>query len=191
MAVADTLCPCRPVTRVQGNGGAGGADRRGVDDGNRRPASVKASLSVAMGQRAPNRSGAREEGRGKDPSMGRGHGGHGAAAAAGERERERGAGGAGRERGELVRTLSRSPPAAGRAAGSREERDGRDLGRERDSRDRCGKGGGGAGAAGGEWLPSLWGMYSEGGKACQGGCMELCRCVKVAGCYWGGQWMES
>jgi hypothetical protein len=46
---------------LQGNGGVGGADRRGVDDGNKRPASVKASLSVAMGQRAPNRAGAREE----------------------------------------------------------------------------------------------------------------------------------
>ncbi len=45
----------------QGNGGAGGADRRGIDDGNKRPASVKASLSVAMGQRAPNRAGARED----------------------------------------------------------------------------------------------------------------------------------
>lgn len=43
---------------------AGGADRRGVDDGRQRPASVKASLSVAFGQRAPNRAGAREEGRG-------------------------------------------------------------------------------------------------------------------------------
>ncbi len=43
---------------------AGGADRRGVDDGGKRPASVKASLSVAFGQRAPNRAGAREEGRG-------------------------------------------------------------------------------------------------------------------------------
>ena len=33
----------------------------GLRDGARRPASVKASLSVAMGQRAPNRAGAREE----------------------------------------------------------------------------------------------------------------------------------
>ncbi|KAL6747419.1 PRP38 family-domain-containing protein [Haematococcus lacustris] len=45
----------------KGNAGTGGGDRRGVDDGNRRPASVKASLSVAMGQRAPNRSGAKED----------------------------------------------------------------------------------------------------------------------------------
>lgn len=35
-----------------------------MDDGGKRPASVKASLSVALGQRAPNRAGAREEGRG-------------------------------------------------------------------------------------------------------------------------------
>ncbi|MEW5303276.1 MAG: hypothetical protein WDW36_005983 [Sanguina aurantia] len=55
---------------AKGNAGTGGADRRGADDGNRRPASVKASLSVAMGQRAPNRAGAREEGRGKDPMTG-------------------------------------------------------------------------------------------------------------------------
>ncbi|KAG2499979.1 hypothetical protein HYH03_002263 [Edaphochlamys debaryana] len=56
-------------TSAKGNGGAGGADRRGADDtGNRRPASVKASLSVAFGQRAPNRAGVREEGRGRDPS---------------------------------------------------------------------------------------------------------------------------
>ena len=32
--------PSRPV----GNGGQGGPDRRGVEEGNRRPASVKASL---------------------------------------------------------------------------------------------------------------------------------------------------
>lgn len=48
---------------------AGGADRRGVDDGRQRPASVKASLSVALGQRAPNRAGAREEGRGLGAGM--------------------------------------------------------------------------------------------------------------------------
>jgi pre-mRNA-splicing factor 38B len=44
-------------TKGKGNGGCGGPDRRGGDDGNRRPASVKASLSVAFGQRAPNRAG--------------------------------------------------------------------------------------------------------------------------------------
>lgn len=51
-------------TKALGNAGQGGPDRRGIDDGMRRPASVKASLSVALGQRAPNRAGAREEGRG-------------------------------------------------------------------------------------------------------------------------------
>lgn len=52
-------------TRTLGNGGQGGPDRRGIDDvGGRRPPSVKASLSVAFGQRAPNRAGARELGRG-------------------------------------------------------------------------------------------------------------------------------
>lgn len=48
-------------TTGKGNGGAGGPDRRGADDGNRRPPSVKASLSVAFGQRAPNRAGARDD----------------------------------------------------------------------------------------------------------------------------------
>lgn len=47
-------------TKGKGNGGCGGPDRRGGDDGNRRPASVKASLSVAFGQRAPNRAGTRK-----------------------------------------------------------------------------------------------------------------------------------
>ncbi|KAI8475811.1 MAG: PRP38 family-domain-containing protein, partial [Monoraphidium minutum] len=50
-------------TAAKGNGGTGGADRRGGDDGgNRRPASVKASLSVAMGQKAPNRAGTKDYG---------------------------------------------------------------------------------------------------------------------------------
>ncbi len=40
-----------------------------MDDGAKRPASVKASLSVAFGQRAPNRAGAREEGRGMGAGM--------------------------------------------------------------------------------------------------------------------------
>ncbi|KAF5838667.1 PRP38 family-domain-containing protein [Dunaliella salina] len=47
--------------KPKGNAGQGGPDRRGVDDGNKRPPSVKASLSVAFGQRAPNRAGARED----------------------------------------------------------------------------------------------------------------------------------
>jgi pre-mRNA-splicing factor 38B len=51
-------------TEARGNAGQGGSDRRGVDDGRARPASVKASLSVAFGQRAPNRPGGREVGRG-------------------------------------------------------------------------------------------------------------------------------
>lgn len=56
-------------TKPAGNAGQGGPDRRGIDDGSKRPASVKASLSVAMGQRAPNRAGAREEGRGLGSSL--------------------------------------------------------------------------------------------------------------------------
>eukprot|EP00884_Botryococcus_braunii_P000002 jgi/Botrbrau1/10001/Bobra.0012s0090.1 len=62
---AELGLPTKPV----GNAGQGGPDRRGVDEGNRRPASVKASLSVAFGQRAPNRSGVREEGRGLGAGM--------------------------------------------------------------------------------------------------------------------------
>ncbi|GLC44368.1 hypothetical protein PLESTB_000476900 [Pleodorina starrii] len=118
-------------TTAKGNGGAGGTDRRGVDDtGNRRPASVKASLSVAFGQRAPNRSGAREEGRGRDPSAtmrdnagGGGGGGGGASRARGSaspdppRERDR-----------------REPPPARRDYDR--DRDGRDRGGGADWRDR-------------------------------------------------------
>lgn len=48
---------CGLPVKGKGNGGCGGPDRRGGDEGNRRPASVKASLSVAFGQRAPNRAG--------------------------------------------------------------------------------------------------------------------------------------
>ena len=55
--------------KAVGNGGQGGPDRRGLDEPNRRPASVKASLSVAFGQRAPNRATAREEGRGLGAGM--------------------------------------------------------------------------------------------------------------------------
>jgi pre-mRNA-splicing factor 38B len=44
-------------TRAAGNGGAGGPDRRGGGPGDGRPQSVKMSLSVAFGQRAPNRAG--------------------------------------------------------------------------------------------------------------------------------------
>lgn len=55
--------------KALGNGGQGGADRRGLDEPNKRPASVKASLSVAFGQRAPNRATAREEGRGLGAGM--------------------------------------------------------------------------------------------------------------------------
>merc|ERR1712217_889555 len=47
-------------SRSLGNGGQGGTDRRGVDEPNKRPASVKASLSVGFKQRAPNRKNAYE-----------------------------------------------------------------------------------------------------------------------------------
>jgi len=53
-----------------GNGGQGGADRRGMDEPNKRPASVKASLSVGFKQRAPNRKNACElfDGRAREGS---------------------------------------------------------------------------------------------------------------------------
>jgi len=54
----------------KGNGGCGGPDRRGGDEGNRRPASVKASLSVAFGQRAPNRAGTKKSAVGGDSRAG-------------------------------------------------------------------------------------------------------------------------
>mmetsp|Transcript_41820 Transcript_41820/g.75105 ORF Transcript_41820/g.75105 Transcript_41820/m.75105 type:complete len:380 (-) Transcript_41820:27-1166(-) len=47
-------------TEAVGNGGTGGPDRRGVDEPNKRPPSVKAALSVSQGQTAPNRRAARE-----------------------------------------------------------------------------------------------------------------------------------
>jgi pre-mRNA-splicing factor 38B len=47
-------------TKSVGNGGQGGTDRRGMDEPNKRPASVKASLSVGFKQRAPNRKNAFE-----------------------------------------------------------------------------------------------------------------------------------
>ncbi|KAK9819895.1 hypothetical protein WJX72_003744 [[Myrmecia] bisecta] len=93
-------------TKAVGNGGQGGGDRRGVDEPNRRPASVKASLSVAFGQRAPNRSTAREEGRGLGAGM-KGLTGAGSAAA-------------------------RSPPRGDRPRS--ESRDGRNGNREPDRR---------------------------------------------------------
>lgn len=60
------------------------------DSSTRRPASVKASLSVAFGQRAPNRSGTREEGRGRDPSLHERDGGRGRGSASPEPPRDRG-----------------------------------------------------------------------------------------------------
>eukprot|EP00232_Nephroselmis_pyriformis_P022253 CAMPEP_0182864264 /NCGR_PEP_ID=MMETSP0034_2-20130328/7082_1 /TAXON_ID=156128 /ORGANISM="Nephroselmis pyriformis, Strain CCMP717" /LENGTH=226 /DNA_ID=CAMNT_0024996517 /DNA_START=257 /DNA_END=934 /DNA_ORIENTATION=+ len=45
-------------TKPLGNAGTGGGSRRGGEGS--RPASVKAALSVSMGQRAPNRGGGRE-----------------------------------------------------------------------------------------------------------------------------------
>jgi hypothetical protein len=76
-------------TKGRGNGGCGGADRRGGDDGNRRPASVKASLSVAFGQRAPNRAGTKDTARFKaaEAAVGAG-GGRGGSSRSRSRSRE-------------------------------------------------------------------------------------------------------
>lgn len=62
--IEDRLKSMGLPTRAVGNGGQGGEDRRGVMESAARPASVKQSLSVALGQRAPNRAQARELGRG-------------------------------------------------------------------------------------------------------------------------------
>eukprot|EP00898_Chlorokybus_atmophyticus_P001174 jgi/Chlat1/2057/Chrsp17S02528 len=47
-------------TKALGGGGTGAASRRGTEEPIRRPPSVKAALSVSMGQRAPHRSNAVE-----------------------------------------------------------------------------------------------------------------------------------
>ena len=65
--IVDALRRMGFATQPVGNAGQGGPSRRGGES--KRPASVKASLSVALGQRAPNRSGVREDGRGLDSDM--------------------------------------------------------------------------------------------------------------------------
>jgi pre-mRNA-splicing factor 38B len=113
-------------TKGRGNGGCGGADRRGGDDGNRRPASVKASLSVAFGQRAPNRAGTKDTARFKAAEAAVGAGGGGG-------------------RGGSSRSRSRSREAPRRGGGATPERqpqrerrqydyESRDRQREGDSR---------------------------------------------------------
>ena len=131
-----------PAT-AKGNGGTGGGDRRGGDDGNRRPASVKASLSVALGQKAPNRAGTRDYGareaaweermRGGERERDRDRGAERERGA--ERDRERNGGGGGYDRRDRDRD---------RYGGGERERDryGGDRDRERE-RDRYGGGGGG------------------------------------------------
>ncbi len=102
-------------TTAKGNGGAGGADRRGMDDSStRRPASVKASLSVAFGQRAPNRSGTREEGRGRDPSLHERDAGRGRGSASPEPPRDRGDRDRGYDRDGGRREVRRQGVAEGR-----------------------------------------------------------------------------
>eukprot|EP00959_Pyramimonas_sp_CCMP1952_P192760 4030607-Pyramimonas_sp.AAC.1 len=56
-------------TKAVGGGGTGLGPNRNNDSGIRRPPSVKAALSVNLGQRAPHRADAREEGRGIDPTL--------------------------------------------------------------------------------------------------------------------------
>lgn len=106
-------------TKGVGNGGCGGSDRRGGDDGNRRPASVKASLSVAFGQRAPNRAGTKDTARFKAAEAA-----VGAGAAAGSRG--------------VSRSRSRSREAPRRGGGATQEQQPQRERREYDydSRDR-------------------------------------------------------
>ena len=82
-----------------------------------------------MGQRAPNRSGAREEGRGKDPSVG----GRTAAAAAGSERKDRDPPAKGGY--ERDRDRSRSPPRRSYDERGGDRDSGRDRGPDRD-RDR-------------------------------------------------------
>ena len=152
-------------TEARGNAGQGGGDRRGVDDGSRRPASVKASLAVAFGQRAPNRPGGREVGRGMgsdqqlDRSKGRDHHRPRHSPTPDQRRRDDGrrddrGGGSG---GERDRRRSRSRSRERPRYGDHERDNGRggdgrrehDRSRER-YREREGYGGGRDGARGGD-----------------------------------------
>jgi len=148
-------------TTALGNAGQGGPDRRGTDDGSRRPASVKASLAVALGQRAPNRAGARELGRGmgSDQQLDRDRGG--GKSSGGRRSRSPGRKDKYGQRGRWRRSKSRSRSrerhrydrGSGRARSrSRDRRDisvnrGRDWDRreygDRDNEHHRGGGGGG------------------------------------------------
>lgn len=100
-------------TKGKGNGGCGGPDRRGGDDGNRRPASVKASLSVAFGQRAPNRAGTKAW---KDERIKAVAGDADGGSGRGGSSRDRGGGGSSRDRGGgggSHRDSSREPASRG------------------------------------------------------------------------------
>lgn len=122
-------------TKGKGNGGCGGADRRGGDDGNRRPASVKASLSVAFGQRAPNRAGTKTW---KDDRIKTAAGGGGGREPSKERVREHSREQQpsadewrGRERGYHGRSSSREQPRDRYSSYDSRDRD-RERERERD-----------------------------------------------------------
>jgi pre-mRNA-splicing factor 38B len=154
--VRDELRSMNLPTSALGNAGQGGPSRRGSDDGIRRPASVKASLAVAFGQRAPNRAGAREVGRGMgaDLQLDRGRGGGGG----GRRSRSPGrrdARGGGRNRRSRSRSRSRDRDrdryggGSGRARSRSRSRDRGGRDRDWDHRDRDDKycrGGGGGGS---------------------------------------------
>ncbi|GBF98688.1 pre-mRNA-splicing factor [Raphidocelis subcapitata] len=178
-------------TTGKGNAGTGGPDRRGADEGNRRPASVKASLSVAMGQKAPNRAGTKdfsvrealwEEKMGGRGGGGRGGGGRDGGGRDGGRDGERGERGGDERGGGRERDRDRDWDRGG---GGRERgggggggvRDYRD--RDRDwERERSGRGGGGGGGGGrdydrgggrGEYRERGGGDYRGGGGGGGGG----------------------
>eukprot|EP00227_Mantoniella_beaufortii_P022251 CAMPEP_0197585106 /NCGR_PEP_ID=MMETSP1326-20131121/7504_1 /TAXON_ID=1155430 /ORGANISM="Genus nov. species nov., Strain RCC2288" /LENGTH=267 /DNA_ID=CAMNT_0043149559 /DNA_START=808 /DNA_END=1607 /DNA_ORIENTATION=- len=103
--------------KALGSGGTGGERRADVAEGGgaRRPPSVKAAMSVSMGQRAPHVSGATERGRGIDPS--------------------RQQNGNDSYRGSSRRSRSRSPVRGGGGGGGRDSDRDRERDRDRD-RDR-------------------------------------------------------
>ena len=111
------LMLCSAATHPTRPAPAGGEDRRGVKESTARPASVKASLSVAFGQRAPNRAGVREQGRGMGSEL--------------QLDKDKGGGGGGADR-----RRSASP-----RRDERRERGGPDDSRDRRRDDRGGGGG--------------------------------------------------
>mmetsp|Transcript_33784 Transcript_33784/g.95616 ORF Transcript_33784/g.95616 Transcript_33784/m.95616 type:complete len:380 (-) Transcript_33784:466-1605(-) len=124
-------------TKAVGNGGTGGPDRRGVDEPNKRPPSVKAALSVAFGQTAPNRRGTREQFRTADLEEGKGKHGRGSGGKRDSQERGRsGSIDAAALGGRDTRSQERERYDRGRDRDLLDDRHRRDYGRGDRDRDR-------------------------------------------------------